>query len=151
MQLIYSVTLVALWYHQLFKIHINICHIYTKHSQCDNQLISSATRIINQQSPMSWKSCSRNCMLFYMWKLVSVFTKAAMALYCEPINCSLHPTDLTFIIFLLLVGILSGCFTWDFLNKMHEFFFSMVHPACHPVFITCIIGLINCRTQLSGG
>jgi len=77
-------------------------------------------------------------MLFGMRRLITVFTKAAVELYCEPINCSLHPTDLTFIIFLLLVGILSGCFTLDFLNKMHEFFIAMVHTACHPVFVTSI-------------
>ena len=114
-------------------------YIYTQHSECDHRLISSATQLINQQSSSSWKSWwSRNCMLFDIWSLVAVFTKAAMELHHEPINCSVHPTALTFIIFLLPVGILSGFFTWDFLNKMHEFFISMVHPACHPVYITTI-------------
>jgi hypothetical protein len=61
-----------------------------------------------------------------------------MELYREPINCSLYRTDVTFIILLLPVGILSGFFTWDFLNKMHELFISVVNPACHPVYITSI-------------
>ena len=123
-------TVVTLRYHQLFKIHINICHIYTQHSQCDHRSISSAPQLINQQSPSSWKSWWwRNCMLFGIWRLVTVLTKPAMELYHERINCGLHPTDLTFIILLLPVGIVSGFFTWDFLNKMHEFFICMVHTA----------------------
>jgi hypothetical protein len=47
-------------YHQLFKSHMNICYIYTQHSQCDHQLISWTRQYLQ----LSWEVSSEETACF---------------------------------------------------------------------------------------